>query len=64
MTSKNKFLESDSDDDSDEEIDIHGIAATGTIEEMKWALQKDRLKLCNLKEKVRLLLSFSLFILS
>ena len=54
MTSKNRYLDSESDEESDNEIDIHGIAATGTLEEMKWALQKDRLKLCNLKEKVSL----------
>ena len=48
----NKYVEEDSDDESDEEeIDIHEVARTGSLEEMEWALMKDRLYWCSLKDE-------------
>ena len=39
---KNKYLESSSEEETDDEIDIHDIVKNGTVEEMDWALLKDR----------------------
>ena len=56
MSGRNKYLEeeSDSDDysDSDDDIDIHEIVRTGTYQDVKEAIAKDRPRLIALKDQV------------
>lgn len=54
MPRKSKYAESSSDSESEEEedIDIHEIVRTGTYQEVKEAIAKDRPRLVCLKDKV------------
>jgi hypothetical protein len=52
MGKKNQYVESSSDSDSDDDIDIHEIVRTGTFQEVKSGIARDRPRLICKKDKV------------